>query len=51
MAMIVAIDFLRGLFVRYANRCWCWDLETKFVRKLTFYLKFSPPTVLQYNVM
>ncbi len=30
-AIIVFIDFIRGLFVRYANKCWCWDLETKFV--------------------
>lgn len=27
---IIAIDFLRGLFVRGMNRCWCWDLEKKF---------------------
>uniref|UniRef100_A0A182K8Z7 TMC domain-containing protein n=1 Tax=Anopheles christyi TaxID=43041 RepID=A0A182K8Z7_9DIPT len=24
------LDFLRALFVRYMNSCWCWDLEKKF---------------------
>ncbi|XP_078604409.1 transmembrane channel-like protein 1 isoform X3 [Branchiostoma floridae x Branchiostoma japonicum] len=24
------LEFLRGLFVRFANYCWCWDLETGF---------------------
>ncbi|XP_049885402.1 transmembrane channel-like protein [Pectinophora gossypiella] len=24
------MDFFRALFVRYMNRCWCWDLEKKF---------------------
>ncbi|XP_058458320.1 transmembrane channel-like protein [Malaya genurostris] len=23
----VVLDFLRALFVRYMNTCWCWDLE------------------------
>ncbi|CAH1271433.1 TMC3 [Branchiostoma lanceolatum] len=25
----IIVDFLRGLFVRFANYCWCWDLEAK----------------------
>ncbi|XP_050361227.1 transmembrane channel-like protein [Nymphalis io] len=24
------LDFFRALFVRYINKCWCWDLEKKF---------------------
>lgn len=24
------MDFFRALFVRYMNRCWCWDLEKRF---------------------
>uniref|UniRef100_A0A8C4NFF8 Transmembrane channel-like protein n=1 Tax=Eptatretus burgeri TaxID=7764 RepID=A0A8C4NFF8_EPTBU len=27
---ILIIDFFRGLFVRFASDCWCWDLENKF---------------------
>lgn len=24
------MDFIRGVFVRIMNKCWCWDLEKKF---------------------
>jgi len=24
-------DFLRAVFVRFFNYCWCWDLEYGFV--------------------
>ena len=34
VAFIFVIDFFRGLWVRYCNSFWCWDLETKFVRIL-----------------
>lgn len=27
---VIAVDFIRGLFVRIMNKCWCWDLEKKF---------------------
>jgi len=27
---VLVMDFFRGIFVRYMNRCWCWDLEKKF---------------------
>ncbi|XP_013788683.1 transmembrane channel-like protein 3, partial [Limulus polyphemus] len=27
---IILMDFIRAVFVRYANKCWCWDLEKKF---------------------
>ncbi|KAF5303691.1 hypothetical protein FQR65_LT00835 [Abscondita terminalis] len=30
IAGTVGMDFLRGVFVRVMNRCWCWDLEKKF---------------------
>ncbi|XP_015833695.1 transmembrane channel-like protein isoform X1 [Tribolium castaneum] len=26
----LAMDFIRGIFVRFMNRCWCWDLEKVF---------------------
>ncbi|KAF7284667.1 hypothetical protein GWI33_021851 [Rhynchophorus ferrugineus] len=26
----LAMDFVRGIFVRVMNRCWCWDLEKRF---------------------
>ncbi|CAH1179502.1 unnamed protein product [Phaedon cochleariae] len=26
----LGMDFFRGIFVRYMNRCWCWDLEKRF---------------------
>ena len=28
---ILVVDFLRGLWVRYFNEFWCWNLETHFV--------------------
>lgn len=32
------MDFFRALFVRFMNKCWCWDLEKKFpkVRSISF---------------
>lgn len=30
---ILFVDFFRGLWVRYCNRWWCWNLEVYFVRK------------------
>lgn len=27
---VILTDFLRAVFVRYMNNCWCWDLEKKF---------------------
>ncbi|KAK5642603.1 hypothetical protein RI129_008770 [Pyrocoelia pectoralis] len=30
LAGTVGIDFLRGVFVRIMNKCWCWDLEKVF---------------------
>lgn len=27
----IGTDFFRAVFVRYANNCWCWDLEKGFV--------------------
>lgn len=29
---VFCMDFLRALFVRFMNKCWCWDLEKKFPR-------------------
>ncbi|CAL1686297.1 unnamed protein product [Lasius platythorax] len=26
----LSMDFLRAVFVRYMNNCWCWDLEKQF---------------------
>ncbi|OAD52417.1 Transmembrane channel-like protein 3 [Eufriesea mexicana] len=30
IVFILSIDFFRAVFVRYMNRCWCWDLEKQF---------------------
>lgn len=30
VAQILIIDFIRALFVRAFNGCWCWDLEKYF---------------------
>nr|XP_018670245.1 transmembrane channel-like protein 3 [Ciona intestinalis] len=27
---ILIVDFIRALFVRYVNRCCCWDMESQF---------------------
>lgn len=34
------MDFFRALFVRFMNKCWCWDLEKKFpkVSRVNFYV-------------
>lgn len=32
----MAMDFLRGIFIRVMNRCWCWDLEKKFPQYADF---------------
>lgn len=29
---VFCMDFLRALFVRFMNKCWCWDLEKNFPR-------------------
>lgn len=26
----IFVDFFRALFVRFFNKCWCWDLEKRF---------------------
>ncbi|XP_060852732.1 transmembrane channel-like protein isoform X1 [Rhopalosiphum padi] len=26
----IFVDFARAVFVRYMNRCWCWNLEKRF---------------------
>lgn len=31
VASTIVTDFLRAVFVRYGNQCWCWDLEKGFV--------------------
>ena len=27
VATVFIIDYVRDIFVRYGNNCWCWDLE------------------------
>lgn len=29
------MDFFRALFVRFMNKCWCWDLEKRFPKVLS----------------
>lgn len=33
------MDFFRALFVRFMNKCWCWDLEKKFPKVTIFSIK------------
>lgn len=33
------MDFFRALFVRFMNKCWCWDLEKKFPKVTIFQIK------------
>ena len=28
VATVFFIDYVRDIFVRYGNNCWCWDFET-----------------------
>ncbi|VDN02459.1 unnamed protein product [Thelazia callipaeda] len=30
IASILVIDFFRGLWIKYCNSWWCWDIETTF---------------------
>lgn len=32
------MDFFRALFVRFMNKCWCWDLEKKFPKVGRFHI-------------
>lgn len=32
---ILFMDFFRALFVRYMNKCWCWDLEKRYPKVWT----------------
>lgn len=36
IASTLAMEFFRGLFIRFFNRCWCWDLEKKFPQYADF---------------
>lgn len=38
----IVTDFLRAVFVRYANQCWCWDLEKGFVSIVVSILIYMP---------
>lgn len=33
------MDFFRALFVRFMNKCWCWDLEKKFPKVTIFQIE------------
>lgn len=34
------MDFFRALFVRFMNKCWCWDLEKKYPKVFRIALIF-----------
>lgn len=36
----IFVDFFRAVFVRFFNKCWCWDLEKRFP-KVSGFLFFS----------
>lgn len=36
---ILFMDFFRALFVRYMNKCWCWDLEKRYPKVCTMDIK------------
>lgn len=38
---ILFMDFFRALFVRYMNKCWCWDLEKRYPKVWTYNYKVT----------
>lgn len=42
---ILFMDFFRALFVRFMNKCWCWDLEKKYPKVRKFNCKQNPEQI------
>lgn len=38
IALIYVTEFLRAIFIKFLNACWCWDLERNFPGYATFSL-------------